>query len=100
MIEDGLALETVEGAGTMALEMQSAGPLDALLIPLGNGALFNGFASVFKAIQPTTRMIAVQAGGAPAMLESWKSGKVIIKESVKTIADGIAVRIPIAEALD
>jgi threonine dehydratase len=100
MVEDGLAVETVEGAGTIGTELQSAGPLDALLIPLGNGALFNGIATVFKALQPSVKMIAVQAAGAPAMVESWKSDKLMIKESVKTIADGIAVRIPIAQALD
>jgi threonine dehydratase len=100
MIEDGLAIETIEGAGTIALELQGAGPFDALLIPLGNGALFNGIAAVFKALQPSARMIAVQAAGAPAMVESWRAGKMIVKDSVKTIADGIAVRVPIAEALD
>ena len=45
-------------------------------------------------------MIAVQAAGASAMIDSWKSGKMIVHESVDTSADGIAVRIPIPEALD
>lgn len=100
MIEDGLAVETAEGAGTMGLELLQAGSLDALLIPLGNGALFNGIATVFKALSPQTKMIAVQAAGAPAMIESFRAGKVINHEKVATIADGIAVRLPIAEALD
>lgn len=99
MIEDALAIETVEGAGTIGLELLNVGRLDAVLIPLGNGALFNGIAKVFKDLRPETRMIAVQAAGAPAMIESWRSGKMIIHDNVNTIADGIAVRIPIPEAL-
>ena len=100
MIEDALAIETVEGAGTIGLELLNIGRLDAVLIPLGNGALFNGIARVFKALQPETKMIAVQAAGAPAMIDSWKSGKMVVHKNVSTIADGIGVRIPIAEALD
>ena len=100
MIEDGLVVETAEGAGTMALELTEGKKLDALLIPLGNGALFNGVARVFKELSPTTKMIAVQAAGAPAMVESWQIGKLIVRESINTIADGIGVRIPIQEALN
>ena len=100
MVEDSLAIETVEGAGTIGLELAEGKKLDALLIPLGNGALFNGVASVMKALSPSTKMIAVQAAGASAMIDSWKSGKMIVHESVDTIADGIAVRIPIPEALE
>lgn len=99
MIEDALAIETVEGAGTIGIELLNIGRLDAVLIPLGNGALFNGIARVFKDLQPETKTIAVQAAGAPAMIDSWKSGKMVVHKNVSTIADGIGVRIPIAEAL-
>jgi threonine dehydratase len=100
MIEDGLVVETAEGAGTMALELLKGAKLDALLIPLGNGALFNGIARVFKELSPTTKMVAVQAAGAPAMIDSWKAHKLIVAEKLATIADGIGVRVPIPEALD
>ncbi|MEJ0054835.1 MAG: pyridoxal-phosphate dependent enzyme [Bacteroidota bacterium] len=100
MIEDGLAIETIEGAGTIALELMQLGNLDAVLIPLGNGALFNGIARAMKELSPSTKMVAVQAAGAPAMIDSWKSNKLIINDTIQTIADGIGVRIPIREALD
>jgi threonine dehydratase len=100
MIEDGLAVETAEGAGTIALELLTAGKFDALLVPLGNGALFNGIGRVFKELSPETKLIAVQASGASSMIESWKAQKLIANSSIKTIADGIGVRIPIQEALD
>lgn len=99
MIEDGLAVETVEGAGTIGLELLRENKFDALLIPLGNGALFNGIARVFKELSPETRMVAVQAAGASAMVDSWKSNRIVIHEKVNTIADGIAVRLPIPETL-
>jgi threonine dehydratase len=100
MIEDGLAIETVEGAGTIGLELMELKKFDTVLIPLGNGALFNGVARALKELSPTTEMIAVQAAGAPAMIDSWKSNKLIINDTIQTIADGIGVRIPIQEALD
>ena len=45
-------------------------------------------------------VVAVQAEGAPAMVESWRSGKLVVSERAQTIADGIAVRLDVApEAL-
>lgn len=100
-VEDGNDVETAEGAGTIGLELVSfAEKIDALLIPLGNGALFNGVATVFKNKSIGTKMIAVQASGAPAMVESWREKKIITHKSVSTIADGIAVRVPIEAALN
>lgn len=100
-VEDGLDIETLEGAGTIGLEwLGYPDPLDAVLIPLGNGALFNGVARVMKTRSPKTRMIAVQAAGAPAMVESWRAGRVVARDRVDTIADGIGVRVPIPQALD
>lgn len=100
-VEDGLDLETLAGAGTIALEwLQAATVPDLFCIPLGNGALFSGFARVVKALRPAARVIAVQAAGAPAMVESWKAGRLIAHDRIDTIADGIGVRVPIAQALD
>ncbi len=101
IVEDSKDPETAEGAGTIGLELlQLPYKLDTLLIPLGNGAMVNGIARVFKARSPETRIIAVQAVGAPAMVESWRSGKLVTHERMNTISDGIAVRIPIPEALE
>ncbi len=100
MVEDGLEPLISEGAGTIGLELlQHQQHYDALLIPLGNGALFNGVARWVKAHSPQTRIIAVSAAGAPAMVESWRAGRVISHASISTIADGIGVRAPIAEAV-
>ncbi|HZS08199.1 MAG TPA: threonine/serine dehydratase [Blastocatellia bacterium] len=100
-VEDSLDIETLEGAGTMGLELLAfPEPLDALLIALGNGAMLNGVARVMKARSPRTRIIAVQAAGAPAMIESWRAGRLIAHDQTHTIADGIAVRVPVPQALE
>lgn len=100
-VEDSLDIETLEGAGTMALELLDfPEPLDALLIALGNGAMFSGMARVMKVRSPKTQMIAVQSTGAPAMIESWRAGRAITHERSQTIADGIAVRLPVPQALE
>ncbi|MGH6959115.1 MAG: threonine ammonia-lyase, partial [Dongiaceae bacterium] len=99
-IEDSRDPEPTEGAGTMALEWLSFPErLDALFIPLGNGAMLAGMATVIKARLPQTAVIAVAATGAPAMVESLQSGQRVIHERIETIADGIGVRIPVPEAL-
>jgi len=100
-VEDSLDVETLEGAGTMGLEwLQFPEPLDALLVPLGNGAMFNGVAGVMKDRSPGTRMVAVQAAGAPAMIESWRTGRLVAHDRVETVADGIGVRVPVPQALE
>jgi threonine dehydratase len=99
-VEDGLDLETIEGAGTMGLEwLAMPDPPDTLVIPLGNGAMFNGVAFAVKSLRPDIRIVAVQAAGAPAMIESWRAGRVIVHDRIQTIADGIGVRVPIPESL-
>lgn len=100
-VEDGRDLATLEGAATIGLEwLNMPESLDALFIPLGNGALFNGIATVMKAKRPQLRMVAVQAQQAPAMLQSWRAGRLLETPHANTIADGIAIRVPIPEALE
>jgi len=100
LVEDGRDPAIAEGAGTIGLELlRWPEPFDAILVPLGDGALLAGVARWVKAHQPAARMIGVCAKGAPAMERSWRSGRVQELEGADTIADGIAVRIPFPEAL-
>ena len=99
-VEDGLHPAIAEGAGTIALEMDAAGALgDLVLVPVGNGSLINGIGTWIKARHPTTRVVGVTAAGAPAMARSWWEGRIVETEAAPTIADGIAVRVPVPEAL-
>jgi threonine dehydratase len=100
MVMDGLEPRISEGAGTIGLELAGYGlPLDFVLVPLGNGALATGVGRAIKARSPQTRVIAVSASGAPAMEQSWRTQKLVILNSMDTIADGIGVRVPIPEAV-
>jgi len=107
-VEDGLETRITEGHGTIAMEMieDASRPgthLDAVVVPLGNGALLNGVARWMKATSPATRSIGVCAHGAPSMRDSWLRGRhstPILYQSVETIADGIAIRTPISEAVE
>ena len=100
-VEDGLELSISEGAGTIARELLQTHSerIDTLLIPLGNGALLNGMARWVKAHAPQVRVIGICAKGADSMAVSWQQNRVIERTSVHTIADGIAVRCPVPEAL-
>jgi len=97
-VEDGLEPATAEGAGTIGVELSRL-ELDAVLVPLGNGALLGGVGLALRRLAPKTKVVAVQAAGAPAMTESLRSGRIVTYPSMDTIADGIGVRIPIPEAL-
>jgi threonine dehydratase len=100
-VEDSRDPEPTEGAGTIALEwLAFPEQLDALLVPLGNGALLAGIATVLEARRPETQIVAVGASGAPAMVESLQSGRMVTHDRIDTIADGIGVRVPVPEALD
>jgi threonine dehydratase len=100
MIEDGLATEVSEGHGTIAIELLLYGDAyDAVVIALGNGAMLTGIARWIKAASPTTRVYGVCARGADSMEKSWRTQKILETKTADTIADGIAVRVPIPEAV-
>jgi threonine dehydratase len=93
------------GAGTIAAELTeavTAGDLPALerlYVPVGNGALIAGIGTWLRSEGPSTRVVGVQASLAPAMTLSWRARRAIETPSADTIADGIAARIPVPEAL-
>ncbi|WP_024955801.1 threonine ammonia-lyase [Sulfurospirillum arcachonense] len=85
--------KVIAGQGTVALEMlDDVNDLDFIVIPIGGGGLISGVASAIKQLDPKIKVIGVTASGAPAIYESFKAKKAINSSSVRTIADGIAVR--------
>jgi threonine dehydratase len=100
MVADGLDIEASEGAATIAVELLARGAeFDAVVVPLGNGAMLTGIGRWFKATSPKTRVIGVCATGADAMEKSWRQRKILAADTINTIADGIGVRVPIPEAV-
>lgn len=99
-VEDGREPAITEGAGSIAVELCAwPEPIAAAIIPLGNGALLGGMGAWIRHVSPATRIVGVCAAGAPAMRDSLRAGRAIESTSVKTIADGIAVRVPVSESL-
>src|SRR5207237_2844120 len=71
-IEDGAVAPIAEGAGTIALELcRMEKRIDAVLVPLGDGALVTGVGLWMKRESPSTRVIGVVRGGAPGMRVCW-----------------------------
>lgn len=98
-VEDGAEPAIAQGAGTIALELLAEAAPDVVLIPLGNGALLEGIGSVLRARLPSAEIVAVVAAGAPSMKLSLEADRAIETARADTIADGIAVRVPIASRL-
>ena len=106
LLIDGQDPWTTIGAGTMAVELTDAveagdlPPLQALYVPVGDGALIGGIGTWLRQAAPTTRVIGVQAENAPAVTLSWRAGRPIQTELAETVADGLAARVPVPEALE
>ncbi len=83
----------IAGVGSMALEIfeQLAEP-DFIVVPIGLGSGVCGTGIVAKHLRPETQIIGVQASGADAVYQSWKSGVPQTIEAANTWAEGIATR--------
>src|SRR5688572_9822555 len=100
LVDDGRNHQISEGAGTIGMELlRWPEPFDAMLVPVGDGALLSGVARWVKAHSPGTRMIGVCASGAPAMAQSWRARRVVANVKADTIAEGLAVQTPFAESV-
>ncbi|GHU80128.1 threonine ammonia-lyase [Clostridia bacterium] len=87
--------EVIAGQGTISLEILKSLPtVNAVLVPAGGGGLLAGMAACIKQINPSVRVIGVQARQADAIVRSFRSKEVVATETSATIADGIAVRKP------
>jgi threonine dehydratase len=91
----------VHGTGTYALEMLNAVPaLDAIYVPIGLGSSICGVISVRNALNLNTKVIGVVAAASPAYALSFRAGKPVSHPAETRLADGLACRMPVPEALD
>ncbi len=85
----------IAGQGTIGLEILDQLPdVEAVAVPIGGGGLASGVAFAVKSLRPDIKVYGVQAAGAPSMLNAVRDKKIETLDSVKTIADGIAVKTP------
>ncbi|WP_245975685.1 threonine ammonia-lyase [Amycolatopsis palatopharyngis] len=97
-VEDGDDPAIAEGAGTIGVELLAAGPIDTVVLPIGDGSLITGVARWIKDRSPATRIIGVCAAGATSVAESWRTGRVISSRA-DTIAEGIRIDRPVPSSL-
>jgi threonine dehydratase len=92
--------DLVCGVATYALELFRGAPaLDTVYVPIGLGSGLCGVIAMRDALAPSTKVVGVVSTEAPAYALSFAAGKVVATNSADTMADGMAVRGPDAEAL-
>ncbi len=80
------------GQGTIGLEIADQCPdVETVVVPIGGGGLIAGIATAITELTDA-RVIGVQAAGAASAAESLERGELVERDSVDTIADGIATR--------
>ncbi len=96
-LEDASDPDIPLGPATIGAEIIEQLPYpDVVYVPIGDTALIRGLATALAAAMRPVRVVGVCAAEAPAYYLSWKSGAVVETESARTIADGLAIRRPLA----
>lgn len=96
-LHDASSPEIPAGTATIGAEMLEDVPdVDEVYVPMGDTALIRGVASALRLSSRRIRIVGVAAEAAPAYYLSWTSGHVTETETADTIADGLAVRRPLA----
>jgi threonine dehydratase len=94
------APDLVMGVATYALELLRAAPsLAALYVPIGLGSGICGCILARDLLGLSTEIIGVQSTEAPAYALSFAAGQVVTTATANTRADGMATRLPDADAL-
>src|SRR5882762_1217896 len=91
--------DLVLGVATYELELLRKAPaLDVLYVPLGQGSGISGCIMARDLLGLKTEIVGVQSTEAPSYALSFAAGKIVTTETSNTLADGMATRIPDAEA--
>jgi threonine dehydratase len=88
------------GVASYAVELFRAVPdLDTVYVPIGLGSGICGMIAARDALGLKTKVVGVVAAEAPAYALSFAAGKAVSTNSADTMADGLACRVPNADAL-
>ncbi|TMC63805.1 MAG: pyridoxal-phosphate dependent enzyme, partial [Chloroflexota bacterium] len=80
----------IAGVATETLEMLEDEPaLEVIIVPIGGGSGASGTCIVTRTLNPSIRVIGVQAEASPAAYESWQQGR-LIETTNRTMAEGLA----------
>lgn len=87
--------DVISGQGGVGLELLRQVPdLARVVVPVGGGGLISGIAVALRSQRPEVEIIGVQAEACSPFVASLEAGEPVAVESVRTIADGIAVKRP------
>jgi len=96
-----LHTDLIRGVATYALELfEGAPPLKRVYVPIGLGSGICGVIRTRDLLGLDTEVIGVVSAAADGYAQSFAAGRVICTDSADTIADGMACRMPQAEALE
>ncbi len=94
-------IELLRGVASYAYELFSNVPdLDTVYVPIGCGSGICSIISVRDAMGLKTKVVGVVSTEAQTAKLSVEAGRLIETNSANTFADGMAVRIPVADAYD
>lgn len=90
----------VRGVASYTLELFRAVPrLDTLYVPIGLGSGICGAIAARDALHLSTAIVGVVSSAAPAYARSLALGHAVSHEATTRVADGMACRTPVPEAL-
>lgn len=93
--------ELVRGVATYAFELLVAQPqIDTLYVPIGCGSGICGCIAARDALGLKTKIVGVVSEHAQTAKLSAEAGSLIETSAAQTFADGMAVRVPVQDALD
>ncbi|MDQ2072531.1 threonine ammonia-lyase [Haloarcula sp. NS06] len=95
-VHSGNEPKLLAGVGTAGLEILDERPdVDRVFCPVGGGTAAAGYCVTLGAMTDAA-VVGVQAAGAPAVYHAWQDETLEALDSVDTIAEGVATRVPFA----
>jgi threonine dehydratase len=90
----------IEGVSSYGYELFSAvGDLDTVYVPIGLGSGICSVIAAREAFGLKTKVVGVVSANAAAYALSFKAGKPVSTNSADTLADGMACRVPVDDAV-
>jgi len=93
--------DLIRGVATYALELfEAAPPLRRVYVPIGMGSGICGLIRVRDLLGLDCEIVGVVSSAADAYAQSFEQGRIVCTKTADTFADGMACRMPAAEALE
>jgi threonine dehydratase len=88
-------VDVISGQAGVGVELLRQVPdLARIVVPVGGGGLISGIAIAVRSPRPEVEIIGIQAEACSPFVASLEVGMPVAVESVRTIADGIAIKRP------